>query len=192
MIRRNNKGAMEMSVGTIVTIVLLMSVLVLGIFFISKIFTSSNNAIDSIDSQVQTQINQLFSTESRDLVILPSSKSISLKLGQSGSGFAFSIKNDQADKKSHDFNYKVYAVPTFDFKGKCGPSMTSQLANSYIVLSEGTEKNLGYGQTLVSAELVQFDIPKTATPCTIPYKVEVTPDTQATTLSETVYVNIQS
>ena len=56
---KNTKGAMEMSVGTIVTIVLLMSVLVLGIFFVSKIFTSSNNAIDSIDSQVQSEINQI-------------------------------------------------------------------------------------------------------------------------------------
>ena len=35
------RGAMEMSVGTIVTIVLLMTVLVLGIFLVQRIFTSS-------------------------------------------------------------------------------------------------------------------------------------------------------
>ena len=39
--KMNKKAAMEMSVGTIVTIVLLMSVLVLGIFMIQKIFSGS-------------------------------------------------------------------------------------------------------------------------------------------------------
>ena len=43
---KSKSGAMEMSVGTMVTIVLLMIVLVLGIFFIQKIFGAGTNAID--------------------------------------------------------------------------------------------------------------------------------------------------
>jgi len=59
LLSKNKKGAMEMSVGTIVTIVLLMSVLVLGVFLVQKIFQSSTNVVDQVDQQVQNQINQL-------------------------------------------------------------------------------------------------------------------------------------
>ena len=50
---KNKKAAMEMSMGTMVTIILLVVVLVLGIFFIQKIFSSGSNAIDTVDNQVQ-------------------------------------------------------------------------------------------------------------------------------------------
>ena len=65
----NSKGAMEMSVGTIVTIVLLMSVLVLGLFLVQRVFSSGTGAIDSIDSQVQNEIQKLFSEEGRTIAI---------------------------------------------------------------------------------------------------------------------------
>ena len=57
---KNRKAAMEMSVGTIVTIVLLMSVLILGIFLVQKVFRSGSNAIDSVDDEIQNQIIQSF------------------------------------------------------------------------------------------------------------------------------------
>ena len=69
MKKMNSKGAMEMSVGTIVTIVLLMSVLVLGLYFVQKIFASGSNAIDSVDSQVQSEINRLFSNGETKLAV---------------------------------------------------------------------------------------------------------------------------
>tara|TARA_Y100000310_G_scaffold295555_1_gene327033 strand:+ start:2199 stop:2486 length:288 start_codon:yes stop_codon:yes gene_type:complete len=39
----NNKGAMKMSVGTIVTIVLLMTVLIIGLVFVRTIFSSEED-----------------------------------------------------------------------------------------------------------------------------------------------------
>ena len=57
---KQKKAAMEMSVGTIVTIVLLMSVLILGIFLIKNIFSSAKNAIDLTDEQLNAEINELF------------------------------------------------------------------------------------------------------------------------------------
>ena len=73
---KTKKAAMEMSVGTIVTIVLLMSVLILGIFLVQKIFSSSTNAIDTIDNEVQNQITQLFSDEGNKLAVYPTSRDI--------------------------------------------------------------------------------------------------------------------
>ena len=53
MISKNKHAAMEMSVGTIVTIVLLMAVLVLGLVLVRTIFKNSTESIDSIDEQVK-------------------------------------------------------------------------------------------------------------------------------------------
>ena len=50
---KSKRAAMEMSVGTMVTIILLVTVLVLGIFFVQKIFKSGTSAIDNIDTEVQ-------------------------------------------------------------------------------------------------------------------------------------------
>ena len=85
----NKTGAMEMSVGTIVTIVLLMSVLVLGIFLIQKIFKTGTSAIDIVDTQITDEMSKLFATEGKNLVIYPSSQQITLRKGDDPKGFAF-------------------------------------------------------------------------------------------------------
>ena len=46
------KGAIELSIGTIVIIVLAMSMLILGIILIKNIFSGSTNAVDDINKGV--------------------------------------------------------------------------------------------------------------------------------------------
>ncbi len=68
---KSRKGAMEMSMGTVVTIVLLMSVLVLGIFLVQKIFKVGTSAIDGIDAKIQGEINEMFADEGEKVIIYP-------------------------------------------------------------------------------------------------------------------------
>ena len=56
---KNKKAAMEMSVGTIVTIVLLMTVLILGLVMIRTIFKGSIENINSVDQSVKNEINKI-------------------------------------------------------------------------------------------------------------------------------------
>lgn len=168
MKKTNSKGAMEMSVGTIVTIVLLMSVLVLGLFFVQRIFTSGSNAIDSIDSQVQSEINQLFSDGANKVAVFPTSRDISLKRGDSvPKGFAFSVYNDN-NEPSSSFSYTINADDVTD----CGSTMTKQIADSYVLGGTGTF-NLGPASILENARLVRFSVPESAPGCTIFYNLEV-------------------
>ena len=159
-----------MSVGTIVTIVLLMSVLVLGIFLINKIFTSGTNAIDQIDAQVQSEINKLFSEEGLKLVVYPSSKDITLKKGDKPRGFAFSISNKEPEQNT--FTYKVQSEEPFDFRAKCGSTISKTKADNYLLIDSG-EISLGPSSSMDTPELVRFDVPETAPSCTIPYKINV-------------------
>ncbi|PJE81634.1 hypothetical protein COU58_01670 [Candidatus Pacearchaeota archaeon CG10_big_fil_rev_8_21_14_0_10_32_42] len=165
---KNKKGAMEMSVGTIVTIVLLMSVLVLGLFFVQRIFSSGSNAIDSIDSQVQNEINQLFGDGTKRLSVYPTSREISVKRGdKTPKGFAFSVRNDN-NEPSSSFEY---SIETESLNG-CGQTMTKQLADSYILGGSGTF-TLGPSSYLENARLVRFSFPESSPACTIYYKLEI-------------------
>jgi uncharacterized protein YneF (UPF0154 family) len=165
----NKKAAMEMSVGTIVTIVLLMLVLILGIFLTQRIFQSSVNAIDEIDNEVQSQITQLFSKEGTKIAIYPTSRQITISKGDDPKGFAFSVKNLEVEEA--EFSYLI----TADDISKCGSSFTEDMANNFLIGGSGSF-NLGPGNSLDLPRLVLLDIPETAPPCTFSYNVEVKKD----------------
>lgn len=159
------RGTMEMSVGTMVTIVLLMVVLVLGIFFIQKIFSSGSNAIDSIDSQVQSQIQQLFAQQGTELAIYPTSRTFTLNQGDNGKGFAFAIKN--LNSAPSTFTFKTTAIDV----SKC-PGLTNDVATNYETGGDGTTGLLASG-AIFGPNLVQFTIPNTSPLCSMEYRLDV-------------------
>ena len=165
---RSKIAAMEMSVGTIVTIVLLMSVLVLGIFLIRNIFGGSKDAIDSVNSQVQSEINKLFAEEGKKLVVYPTSREISLKQGKSG-GFGFSVRNTNQGGDVVNYIYTVTASQ--ENLDKCG--LSEKQANDLIELGASDDFELGSGDYLENAILVKYYIPEAAPLCLTRYNLEV-------------------
>jgi hypothetical protein len=167
----SKKAAMEMSVGTIVTIVLLMTVLVLGLVMIRSIFRSTTTSIDSIDQSVKNEINKLFSEDnSKKVVIYPQTRAISLKKGDSG-GFGFSIRNiDEADGS---FSYEV----SVDKNGIACSGMTLRDAQALIIQGGKADNiNIPSGDSLTDPVLVKFKIPETATVCNIRYNLDISED----------------
>lgn len=158
---------MEMSVGTIVTVVLLMAVLILGIFLVQKIFSGSSDAIDSINNQVINEINGIFENPAAKISVAPNDRSITLDKGdETPKGFAFSVKN--TDTTDHSYTFTVLANDV----SNCGGSFTTQEANTYVLGGTGNF-NLGRGSTLELPRLVKFDLPESAPPCTIVYQLDV-------------------
>jgi len=169
MNKKNKKAAMEMSMGTIVTIILLVVVLVLGVFFIQRIFGAGSTAIDQIDKQVQNEINKLFTEEGKKVVIYPPSREITMKKGDSG-GFGFSIKNSGSSAAT--FSYKVEAS---EVNSECELSIPE--ATDLISLGRvGENYELGSGDTLENAILVKYTIPEDTPLCQIRYMLNVYKD----------------
>lgn len=83
----NRKAAMEMSVGTIVTIVLLVSVLILGIFLVQRIFKTATSVVDLTDQQLTEEVNKLFSNPNQKIVVYPSTREVIIKQTERGSRF---------------------------------------------------------------------------------------------------------
>jgi hypothetical protein len=183
---KNKKAAMEMSVGTIVTIVLLMSVLVLGIFLVQKVFSSGTNAIDQIDQQVQNEINKLFAEEGKTLAIFPTSKQLTIKQGDS-KGFAFSLFNKNVGGRQ--YSWTIEALDSFDFPGRCGSGMTKEKADNFLIINVG-EISLPGSTQMDSPELILYDIPENAPFCTIPYKLTINPN-EGDPFGTTVFIEIK-
>jgi len=164
---KNKKAAMEMSMGTIVTIILLVVVLVLGIFFIQRIFGTGTDAIDQIDTQVQNEINKLFTEEGKRVVVYPSSREITIKQGDTG-GFGFSIKN--VESYEMDFTYEVKALELAQ-----GCQLTIPQAENLIILGRQSNSalSLSSGNVLQNAILVKFDISESTPLCKIRYLLKV-------------------
>lgn len=167
---KNKKAAMEMSVGTIVTIVLLMSVLVLGIFLVQKIFKSSTNAVNSVDTKIQNEINNLFTTDNNaKFVAIPKEREVYMKKGDRG-GFAFSIVNKDTTPGLFAYTTKVSEVAS-----DC--QLTKEQAESLIILGKINDgRTLGSGDSLDDPFFVEFNIPSSAPLCSITYSVDVTKD----------------
>jgi hypothetical protein len=163
---KNKKAAMEMSVGTIVTIVLLMTVLILGLVLVRSIFSGAIENIDGIDQAVKSEINKLFAEDdSRKIVVYPSSRKIIIKKGTDNLGFGFAIRN--VLQQEEKFSYNVVAV-----ESNCDMRLTE--AEDLIALGKERKNiNLPAGSIMDSPIFVRFSIPDTAPPCNIRYEVQL-------------------
>lgn len=162
----SKKAAMEMSVGTIVTIVLLMTVLILGLVLVRTIFSGAVENISGIDQAVKNEINKLFSEDtSRKVVVYPSTRKITIQKGEQNLGFGFSIRNIEQTEET--FSYDISAV-----EASCNIQLTT--ADNYITLGKSrTGVRLSAGSFMEDPIFVRFGIPETAPPCQIRYAIEI-------------------
>jgi len=166
--RSSKKAQMQMSVGTIVTIVLLMTVLILGLVLVRTIFKGATSNIDSIDQAVKAEINKLFAEDNnRKIVVYPPTREISIKKGDEG-GFGFSIRN--LDQEDGSFSYEVKAVET-----SCGLSLSK--ADDLIILGKSSSGiNVKSGSITDDGLLVKFKISENVPLCNIRYSIDVEKD----------------
>lgn len=168
---KTKKAAMEMSVGTIVTIVLLMTVLVLGLVLVKDIFTGSRDSIQGINQAVKDQINKLFAEDStRKIVLYPETREIRIKKGEDESGFGFSIRN--VDQEAASFSYTIAAEEV-----SCNIRFAE--AEDLIALGKtGNNIQIAAGSVMENPIFVRFNVPDTAPPCKIRYSINLKKGTE--------------
>jgi hypothetical protein len=168
---KSKRGAMEMSVGTIVTIVLLVSVLILGIFLIQNIFSSAKGAIDLTDQQLRSEINKLFS-EDKKLVIYPGTRLVEIEQ-EDTDGVGLGVKNlIRGIEGSQTFSYEVIATDTAD----CG--ISKEQAESWIVTGKA-EQGIPIAVGDLAVLRVTFRIPTGAPLCTARFRANIYQDQTA-------------
>lgn len=178
---KNKKAAMEMSIGTIVVIVLAMSMLILGIVLVRNIFGSGMNVVDATDAQVMDQISKLFGDDTK-VVIYPTTGETSVQIGQTG-GFAFGIKNLITGSQGQN------AIFSYDVKvqdpGNC--EVSPQEIESWIIAKSGTDIPIPVGESFSQKILLQ--VPETAYLCTFLLRVEIKQNSQNYGIG-TMYISV--
>jgi len=163
---------MELTMGTMVTIILLVMALILGIFLVQRIFTGAQYNINILDEKVRGEINKLFTEESR-LVIYLANNIAEVEQGEDF-GVAFGFKNlETGTVQTGSFTYDVIVSNPTEVQDKCGIDasvmekwMTGKSETQGIPVAPG---QVGYG-------LVRFEVPTTAPLCITRFRINVNKD----------------
>jgi hypothetical protein len=167
----NKEGAMEMSVGTIVTIVLLVTVLILGVVLIKNIFSSAKSVVDLTDQQLRNEVNKLFSEGSK-ISIYPSTRLVEIRQ-ESTDGVGVGIKNLLTGASGEKTFSYIVLVSDSDIEGKCG--IDAGTAEDWIVTGK-SEENIPIPSGDFSSQKVLFEIPTGSPLCTIRFRINVEAD----------------
>jgi len=172
--KRDKKAAMEMTVGTIVTIVLLMSALVLGLILTRTIFVKTTDNVDSIDNQLKGEIQNLFGSQGKKLVIgLGGESTAIVKQGTDSFGIPFAFAPDDTrlwGTNKDGCKYSILLPGQVTSNKACTKNgWTTPLADVYPGTSNmifDVDDNVGYA-------LIKIDIPEEISPCTQTFTIIV-------------------
>ncbi len=157
-----DKRGIELTISTLVVIILSLLVLTFGILFTGNVFCKGIQGVNSVGELTNQEINNLFSEQDDSLVAVKEKTNEINKLTYYG--VAFFIKN--SDPESDSFTYNV---DVFDLQD-CG--ITEEVARSYIITSKSSTANIAKGET--HSDIIEFKIPKEAPTCSLKYKIDVT------------------
>ena len=157
---------MQMSVGTIVTIVLLMTALIFGLILTRNIFKSATGAVDLTDQQLRNEINKLFAEEKK-LVIYPETRLVEIQQ-EKIDGVGIGIRNLLVGAEgTNTFSYEVIVEDA----AKCG----SANVEDWIEVG-GKADNIPLAVGDFTSTKVQFKVPTGAPLCTARFRVNVMAD----------------
>ena len=150
----NKKAAIELSVSSIVVIVIAMTMLILGLVLVRTIFSGAQENVKEINDEVKNQIGKLFEEEGGKTMVYLSGHKAEIKQGKDW-GVAFAIKNTETGTtESSEFSYVVSADDlTFDCKG-----LTKAEAESWIKARKSGSMTISPGQT--GYTIISFQILK--------------------------------
>lgn len=166
----SKRGAIELSIGTIVIIVLAMAMLILGIVLVRNIFTGTIKITDMTQEQLEDQIKSIFGEDKR-LVVYPSNRRLDIKQGELD-GFGIGIKNLLEGSTQARFSYEV-VVSDPDVRKKCG--VGEQEAVDWIVTGRAEDQIMLAPGEFTSGKVL-FNIPEGTALCTLRYRVNVQAD----------------
>lgn len=163
---RDKRAAIEMSIGTIVIIVLAMSMLILGMVLVKNIFFNATDIATMTTDQIKNQVAGMFG-DTKELVIYPDTQHIDVKVGKIA-GFGIGIKNTEG-RTGGKYSYEV-TVSDPDIQTKCGVSASN--AEGWISTGRA-EDNIELSPDQFTGGKVLLTVPVGSNFCTFRYRVNV-------------------
>ncbi|MEK6825340.1 MAG: hypothetical protein AABY00_00985 [Nanoarchaeota archaeon] len=112
----NKEGAIELSIGTIVIIVLGMTMLILGLILVRQIFSVATKSVDSIDGQIKDEINKQLGSQEGYILVYTGDGKDTAKVKPGSGNFGIAVAARTPDGSATDRNRLQYrlslAAPT--------------------------------------------------------------------------------
>jgi hypothetical protein len=183
--KKNKRAALELSIGTIVILVLAMSMLILGLILIRTIFSGAKFNVETMNQKVESEINKLFVEDQRAVIYLPN-RIAEIKQGDEF-GLGFGIQNAVATQK---FRWSV-TVADDNIRKKCG--VRENEAEAWITTGGTGSVDVSSGQKYT--DIVRFNVPEGAvsdiSTCIIRYKLEINKEDGTPYTTEPFDIDIQ-
>jgi hypothetical protein len=168
----NKQGALELSIGTIVVIVIGMSMLVLGLVLVRTIFTGSQESVESINEGVMQEIVNLFADEQGDLLVkLGSTNTAKIKPGDRFNVAIGARDPDGREVNRESLQYKVSFEDDSD--DNCLSVLGEERTKSLFKTRVEEWHNFGRFSGSTAAELIEINVPEGTAICTQKVNVDL-------------------
>ena len=172
------RGAMELSMSTVVVLVLAMTMLILGLVLVRSIFSGATSSVDQINEKVKGEISGLFVDESSKIVMnLGSDRVAKVEANTDNFGISFAAKTlDGSAVVPKRMKYKLTLDDTS--RENCvnilGRKATEELFRQPI----GTNIEFDEFEGDTAYSIVQVSIPEATPLCTQKVFVDVSDNNQ--------------
>jgi hypothetical protein len=156
-----NKRGVELVISTTVVIILGLLILIMGIFFTTKVMCTAMEGVRGMEYMNKQMLMDLYNDQKSNVLVKETENKIQMGVYY---GVGFFITNEDRDSNS-DFTYDVHVKDL----GNC--QISEQEAESYIVTGRTATVNIVRGKDY--AEIIRFNIPRTASECGLKYEVRV-------------------
>jgi hypothetical protein len=174
VINLRKKGALELSIGTIVIIVIGMSMLILGLVLVRTIFTGSTQSVESINEGVMKEITNLFKNEDGNLIIkLGTSNKATIKPGTDSFGVAFGVRDPDGNNigDRSDINYKIDLSEDSD--NNCIRKLGDRKAKELFITKLEAWHDIDSHDGSTGASVILMKVPKGTSQCSQKVNVDV-------------------
>ncbi len=168
----NRRAALELSIGTIVVIVIGMSMLILGLVLVRTIFSGSTKSVNDLNEQVQSEILDLFDDNSGNLVVqLGSADTAKVKPGDR---FNVAIGAQHPDGEAVTRDTLLYRVELADDSDEnCVRKLGRQRTEDLFVTRVNTWNEFGKYSGSSAFALIEIDVSEGTERCTQKVNVDM-------------------
>jgi len=161
----NKKAGFEMSITTLVVIVIAVIILILGLVFVRQIFGTASKSISIVDQQVKDKLQTMFGEEAGLIQVY--SRTVDIKPGTQGFSVPFAARTQDGSpiKSRNDMKYTITKG-----LGTCVPAEV----DSWFLQKPGTPTAIDQYEADTSYSDITVSIPQGTTFCTQKINIDVT------------------
>jgi len=158
------KGALELSMGTIVIVVLAMTMVILGLVLVRTIFSGATESVTDLNAEVREEIVNLFADEDDNVIVkLGSQKTAKIKPGSGNFGFVLGGRT--SDGTSTDRSRLQYRLELNEEDNYCNAKLGVRQTEELFDTNFEEWNNFDEYEGDVAFALINVNIPKGTAYC---------------------------